>query len=163
MSVWDNLDEATLSRIREQWPNVKPPPAPPTVHPKLDHNVRVGGKNDMTITIHALERMAARWPELVEGRDDDEVARLIQGEINDAMVKHRYGTVCPLELANKNVGRWKAQGKVWYCWLQSKKRGYVCREDPKEGLVVMTTLVGKSIEESRGKLVQRSHGVGKKR
>lgn len=107
---------------------------------------------DMTVTVHALERMEERWPELTEGMTDEEIARLIQGEVNDALIAGRTGTYCPIELANRNVTRWGAKNGGWYCWNEDKSRGYACRQDDKDGLVVLTTLIGDTSGGARTKL-----------
>jgi len=83
---------------------------------------------------------------------DEEIAYLIMGEVNDALIAGRRGTVCPIELANNNVQHWHARRGVWFCWTKDKSRGYACREDEKEGLIVLTTLVGDTPETSQQKL-----------
>lgn len=156
----------------------------------------MSGSSNMTITIHAQERMEERWGitdqdvarlrelgskgeledqsdlyryslirnlsdeeikkfQLVVGLSDEEIGRVIQGEVNDAMIAGRHGTYCPLELANNSVERWGAKNGAWYCWLEDKSRGYACRDDEGDGLVVLTTLVGDDKETSRNKLRQR--------
>lgn len=119
--------------------------------------------NDMTITVHALERMEERWPELTEGLDDLEIAHTIQGEVNDALVAGRRHQTCPIELANNNLARWRVEKDVWYVWNEDKTRGYVIsdplddpdRSDRSQGITVMTTLVGQDPEVAKQKLKRR--------
>lgn len=133
--------------------------APPKPTPAPRHDVPVSGnghrKSDMVISIHALERMETRWPGLCEGLTDEEVARVIQGEINDAVVGGRYGDMCPLELANNNVERWRARKGVWFSWNEDKTRGFAVADDWEEGVVVLTTLIGDTAEKARQKLIRR--------
>jgi hypothetical protein len=110
----------------------------------------------MTVTGHALERMEQRWPDLVRGLSDEEIARLIQGEVNDALIAGRQGHYCPIELANRNVVHWGPKGDGYYVWLKDKSRGYAVREDNHDGLVVLTTLVGDDSEKARRKLQRHS-------
>jgi hypothetical protein len=107
--------------------------------------------DDLVITGHALERMEERWPKLCAGLTDEEVGRLIQGEVNDALVRERVSHICPLELANTNIARWRAEKNVLYVWTENKERGYVIsyRDD---GIVVLTTLIGQAHAVARKKL-----------
>lgn len=110
--------------------------------------------DDMTITIHALERMEERWPKLCKDLSDEEIGRLIQGEVNDALVSNRRSRICPLELANSNIARWRAEKNVWYVWTEGKDRGYVI-SDKKEGIIVLTTLIGEETSVAKRKLRRR--------
>lgn len=109
---------------------------------------------DLIVTGHALERTEERWPELVDGLTDKEVARIIQGEVNDALVAGRYGSFCPIELANNDVERWGAKRGGWYCWLEDKSRGYFCVEED-NATTVITVLVGEDRETAKRKLQRR--------
>ena len=71
--------------------------------------------------------------------------------VNDALVGKRRSRICPLELANKNVFRWKVDKDVWYVWTAGKERGYAISETP-EGITVLTTLVGQETEVAKRKL-----------
>lgn len=95
--------------------------------------------------------MDERWPDLVKGLNGQEVARLIQGEINDALVRDRRSRICPLELSNRNIFRWKVDKDVWYVWTEGKERGYAISEKP-DGITVLTTLIGQEIEVAKRKL-----------
>lgn len=106
---------------------------------------------DLIISIHALERMEERWPKLCKGLNDAEVGRFIQGEVNDAFLKNRQHRVCPLELANSNVHKWKVEKNVWYLWTEGKDRGYVIA-DRDDKVTVLTTLVGQNKETAKRKL-----------
>lgn len=107
--------------------------------------------DDLTVTVHALERMEERWPRLVGELSDEEIARLIQGEINDAEVRGRRSRICPLELANSNIARWKTEKDVWYLWTETKDRGYVI-SDRTDGVIVLTTLIGQKPDIAKRKL-----------
>lgn len=135
------------------WERQRPAPRP-RQQPKKRRDVAVAGSEtrDMVITIHAQERMEERWPDLVQELDDEELGRLIQGEVNDALVAGRHGIYCPIELANKSVERWRAKRGGWYCWNKEKTRGYVCHESKAEGIVVLTTLIGDTKEKAQRKL-----------
>lgn len=89
--------------------------------------------------------------QICTGLSDQEIARLIQGEINDALVRNRRSRICPLELSNRNVYRWKVDKDVWYVWTENKERGYAITDKP-DGVIVLTTLVGQEIEDAKRKL-----------
>lgn len=107
--------------------------------------------DNLTVTIHAFERMEQRWPDLCRGLNDEEIAWLILGEINDAYARKRISSICPLELANSNIARWKAEKNLLYLWTQDKTRGYVVA-DRDDGVTVLTTLVGQDREVAKHKL-----------
>jgi hypothetical protein len=113
-------------------------------------------RDRLTVTGHALERMEERWPKLVEGMTDKEMARLIQGEVNDALIAGRSGVYCPIELASADVERWRARTDGYYVWTKDKMRGYALTESNTEGIVVLTVLVGQPHEIAKRKL--RRHG-----
>lgn len=154
--VWELLDEETRAQLREQFPEIEAPQPRKNRRSRRHHDVRLrDSSRDMTITIHAQERMEQRWPKLVQGLSDEEIARVIQGEINDAILAGRKGIYCPIELANNAVERWRARSHGWYAWNADKKRGYACRDDKKDGVVVMTTLVGVAPQKARQKLKRK--------
>lgn len=110
---------------------------------------------DFVVTIHALERMAERFPILIEGMEDDEVAVLIHGEVQEALEAGRHGKVPPLELAPSGHARWDTSRKDGYVtWTADKRRGYVMQE-AEEGLLVLTVLVGVDRERQREHLLKR--------
>lgn len=141
---------AEVPREVERW--WKPVRKPTVIVKKKP--VQVAVSDNMTVTIHALERMEQRWPKLVGGLDDQEVARLIQGEVNDAFVCDRRSRICPLELVNNYLHNWNTEKDVWFLWTEERDRGYVVLDRP-EGVTVMTTLVGLSGEQAKHKLVRR--------
>lgn len=112
--------------------------------------------DDLIITIHALERIEERWPRITIGLTDLEVARLIQDEVNDALVAGRCHHSCPLELANTNLARWRVEKNIQFVWTKNKERGYVIAER-EEGIVVLTTLIGQDPEQAKRKLQSRRY------
>lgn len=92
--------------------------------------------------------------QICNGLDDEEIARVIQGEVNDALISGKKSRICPLELANSNVNRWKAEKDVWYLWNEDKSRGYVISEK-EDGITVLTTLIGQDKELAKRKLQKR--------
>lgn len=103
----------------------------------------MSGPDDFVVTGHALERMEARWPRLVLGMSDGQIANLIHEEVIDALEHGRHAVVPPIELASIDleihVMREGEKGAM--CWTADKKRGYVYRTGP-DGLVVMTVVAG---------------------
>ena len=98
---------------------------------------------DFVVTIHALERMEERFPELTKEMSDTKQAELMQGEVMDALEAGRHGMVPPVELSARAVERWQYRKPGGYVvWTQDKERGYVVQECPKEGLVVLTVIAG---------------------
>jgi hypothetical protein len=98
---------------------------------------------DFVVTIHALERMDERFPDLTSGKTDREVGELIHNEVMDALDAGRRSKMPPIQLAPEGRERWlaaKKHGSV--TWTQNKERGYIL-QDTDEGLLVLTVLVGK--------------------
>jgi hypothetical protein len=111
--------------------------------------------SDFIVTIHALERMVERFPELVSGKDDGEIGALIHGEVMDALDAGRFGSVAPLELAPTGHAQWDGSRKDGYVtWTADKRRGYVMQEG-EEGLLVLTVIVGNDREHQRNRLLKR--------
>ena len=107
---------------------------------------------DFVVTIHALERMEERFPELSGGMSDRQQAELMQREVMDALDGGRYGCVPPIELAARAIDRWEHQAPGGYvAWTQKKDRGYVLQEEGETGLTVVTVISG----EERGSAMAR--------
>ena len=107
---------------------------------------------DFVVTIHALERMEERFPQLVEKMSDTGQAELIHKEVMDALDSGRHGMVPPLELAARATDRWEHRRQGGYvAWTQDKGRGYVLQEHAEEGLIVLTVLTGEGREEAQGR------------
>lgn len=134
-------------RCAELYRSLFPGSTPPTHRdrareraPRVDTGV---SDTDFVVTAHALERMEARWPSLVEGMSDEEIAVLIHEEVHEAFRGGRYAFVPPVELASLDpdlhIRRRGVLGET--CWTRDKKRGYVFREGH-DGLVVMTVTAG---------------------
>lgn len=108
---------------------------------------------DFVVTIHALERMEERFPDIVETRTDEEVGLFIQSEVHDALDSGRYGPTVPIELAPHGVDRWRQRNPGAYgVWDREKTRGYIVVEDQEEGMLVLTVLVGEEREYAMRKL-----------
>ena len=108
---------------------------------------------DFVVTIHALERMEERFPAIADERTDEEVGVFIQSEVNDALEAGRYGSTVPIELAPHGADSWRQRNPGAYgVWDREKTRGYIVVEDPDEGMVVLTVLVGEEREYAMRKL-----------
>jgi hypothetical protein len=113
----------------------------------------VSGAADFVVTIHALERMEERFPDLIGGMDDRSLGEFIHGEVMDALEAGRQAKMAPLELAPHGMRRWVSAKKDSYVvWNEDKLRGYVM-QDADEGLLVLTVLTGGDREEKRRKLL----------
>jgi hypothetical protein len=120
---------------------------------------------DFVVTIHALERMEERFTDTVEGLDDETQAQLIHAEVHDALEAGRHSTVPPIELSARSNERWEARTSgSYYVWTQDKTRGYLVVDDPEEGMVILTVIVGIEREKAvydrlrkRSKATIRSH------
>lgn len=111
--------------------------------------------DDFIVTIHAFERLEERFPDLIKGITDIEQAAMIHEEVMDALDHGRRSKIPPLELAPNGVERWNLRRPGSYAvWTADKCRGYVLQEDPKEGLLVLTVLKGRSREMSARKLTR---------
>jgi len=91
------------------------------------------------ISGHALERFEERYPGLV-GRDDDETARLIQAEVEEALRAGRVSHVCPREMWPRTLSR--AVNRVRggeFVWTPARDRGYAICDRGDE--VVVTTVL----------------------
>jgi hypothetical protein len=107
---------------------------------------------DFIVTIHALERIAERFPELVADMSDQEKGELIHREAVAAIHAGRQGNVAPLELASRG-GRWTSLPKDSYIvWNEDRMRGYVIQESEEEGTLVITVLKGGMREEKKSVL-----------
>ena len=104
--------------------------------------------NDLTITVHALERFQERFASV--WRSDQQEAQRIHRECQEAFRDGRIGNVAPIELAHNDPERW-VPGKSLYAWTPDKRRGYVVQEDT-DGMTVVTVLKGRPTEEARKKL-----------
>lgn len=106
-------------------------------------------RDDFIVTVHALQRFEERFPELVEGLNDQQTGRLIYDEAMEALDQGRRASVPPLELAPSGRDRWIANKKdALTVWVPDKMRGYVLL-DVAEGTLVVTTLVGTEREEKQ--------------
>ena len=115
---------------------------------------------DFVVTIHALERMEERFPELTKGMSDGEQAKLMQEEVMGALEAGRYGSVPPVELAARSIDRWEHRKQGGYVsWTQDKVRGYVLQEDDREKLIMVTVIAG---EERELAWSRRVHGKAKR-
>lgn len=102
---------------------------------------------DFIITAHALDRIHERYPELIEGLEDDqEVGEWILAEVVACMEAGRMGSVAPRSLSPYGRHRWQVQAKDTYIvWNEDKMRGYVLH-DKKEGTLVLTVLRGRELD-----------------
>jgi hypothetical protein len=104
---------------------------------------KVEAKDDFIVTVHALERMAERFPALIEGMDDTEVAEWLHREVMENWASGRRSSVAPAEFAPHRPRGWVPSppgGSI--VWNLDKSRGYALQEEPSEGLLVLTVLVG---------------------
>jgi hypothetical protein len=111
---------------------------------------------DFVVTIHAFERLEQRFPDLVSNMSDRDQAKLVHREVMDAIDSGRHGRVPPLELSSKIGDRWMVREQnTFFVWTQDKKRGYLMREDPDEGLLVVTVIFGMPLHLAKQKLQTR--------
>jgi len=111
--------------------------------------------DDFIVTIHALERMEERFPNLIVGMSDQEVGALVHREVMEALDAGRQSKVAPLELAPYLAKRWVPQGKgASIAWTRDRKRGYALQET-EEGLLVTTVLWGVDTEVQNKRILQR--------
>lgn len=109
--------------------------------------------DDFIVTIHALERFHERFPDLAEPRTDREQGELIHKEVMAALDAGRHAKVPPIELACHGAERWEQRNPGAYIvWNEGKTRGYAVVEDEKEGMLVLTVLVGEEREVAMRKL-----------
>lgn len=109
--------------------------------------------SDFVITIHALNRMEERFPILTSGMTDEEQGALIHKDVSEALDAGRHSRVPPIELAPSGIERWEMrQPGAYVCWIEGKTRGYVVKEDPDEGLMVLTILVGQPLSRASRKI-----------
>ena len=108
---------------------------------------------DFVVTIHALERMEERFPEITNTRTDEEVGIFIQSEVHDALDSGRHNSTVPIELAPHGGDSWRQRNPGAYgVWNREKTRGYIVVEDEDEGMLVLTVLVGDEREYAMRKL-----------
>lgn len=111
-------------------------------------------EDDFVVTIHALQRMSQRFPQVASGVSDRQLGELIHAEVIDALDHGRSGKYAPLELAPTGRERWIAMKKgAHVAWNEDKRRGYVI-QDSSEGLLVLTVLVGHEREEKRRRILK---------
>jgi len=111
------------------------------------------------ITIHALERFEERCPDLTKGKTDQQVGEFIHEEVMDALEAGRRGKIAPIELAAYEVNQWEQRNPgVYIVWTKEKTRGYAILEDPSEGMLVTTVLVGESRDFAMRKLKKGQRG-----
>ena len=137
-------EERCAALYRALFPGVKPPAHGDRDDKSPREHIDVGiSDTDFVVTGHALERMESRWPALVAGKTDLEIAELVHEEVFEAFRGGRYAFVPPIELASLDpdlhIRRSGVLGET--CWTRDKKRGYVFREG-QDGLVVMTVTAG---------------------
>jgi len=90
------------------------------------------------ISGHALERFEERYPELVGG-DDNETARLIQAEVEEALRAGRVSHVLPREMWGYTRERAVNREGGEFVWTAARDRGYaIC--DRGDEVVVTTAL-----------------------
>jgi hypothetical protein len=98
--------------------------------------------HDFVVTAHAFDRIHDRFPDLVEGMNDQEQARLIHAEVMAALEAGRQSAVAPREFAPHRYTGWvPAAAGESYVWTEDRLRGYVL-QDGQEGLLVKTVLIG---------------------
>jgi hypothetical protein len=109
-------------------------------------------RDDFVVTVHALERLEERFPELVEGLNDRQRGSLVYDEAMDALEHGRCANVPPIELAPTGRERWTASKKdALTVWVPDKMRGYVLL-DVTEGMLVLTTLAGTEREKKQDEM-----------
>lgn len=108
---------------------------------------------DFIITVHALERFEERFPDLIDGKTDQQVGAFIHTEVMDALEARRFGKIPPIELAAHSAEGWEQRNPGAYmCWTREKTRGYAIVEDKSEGMLVTTVLFGESRDYAMRKL-----------
>ena len=105
------------------------------------------------VTIHALERFEERFPKISKSLTDRELGEFIHSEVMEALDAGRQAKMPPIELAPYKTEYWirKEPGSS-YVWNEDKMRGYAIVEDPKEGTLVATVLVGEERSYAMRKL-----------
>lgn len=111
--------------------------------------------DDFIVTIHALERMEQRFPDLVAGMSDQEIGELVHREVMAALDAGRQSKFAPLEFAPYIARRWVPQKKgASVAWTEDRKRGYALQES-EEGLLVTTVLWGVDNDVQTKRILQR--------
>lgn len=101
---------------------------------------------DFIVTVHALERMTERFPDVAgrkRGRKyDKERGEFIHAEVMKAIADGRQSKVAPRELAPRESTFWNPNRKgVTIVWTEDKGRGYVVEEKGSD-MFVLTVLKG---------------------
>lgn len=104
---------------------------------------------DFIVTLHALDRMGERFPDLISGLSDDEVGHLVMQECIDAAAAGRSGPAPPIEFS---LGRWRRQPGSFFCWNADRTRSYALA-DTNDATHVLTVLVGVARVDTLGKTI----------
>lgn len=93
------------------------------------------------VTVHALDRFEQRWPDEV-GDDDEEMARVMQREVEDAISAGRTGRNFPRRMHGSIPSRYT--GGTSCAWTEDFSRGYVI-SDGGSNVHIVTAVQGDGI------------------
>lgn len=99
-------------------------------------------ERNFVITIHALDRMCERHPELTEGLSDQEIGELIHREVLEAMRAGREANRPPAEL-EPPIKHWTNEKRARCCWVGDRSRGYLITHG--DEIIVLTALKGRQL------------------
>jgi hypothetical protein len=95
---------------------------------------------DFIVTVHCLDRMDERFPDLCSDLTDAEVGKVIQREVMEAIALGRQSKIAPAELKHLYPERWvPTKLGATFVWNEERTRGYVIMEKG-ESLIVLTAL-----------------------